>query len=119
MAWNTPVDRNGEPVAFARSYRVLPRAARAAGETVQVWAPAAGRRLRVRSIHLTTNAATVLTVRLGPNVILEADFAAAGWRDVVFPENGVAGAGGEPLTITTSTAATVGATVLGAEESAS
>lgn len=116
MAWNTPVDRNGQPVAFASDFRVLARTALAAAGSAIVWAPDLGKRLRVRSIHLTTNAATVLTVRLGNTVILERDFAAAGGCDVVFPANGILGEPDAALSVTTSAAATVGATALGAEE---
>ena len=116
MAWVTPVDRYGQPEAFASVVKAVPRASLAAGGSVTVWTPAAGKRIRLLSFHLTASAATVLTVRLGSTVVWERDIPGAGGVDVLLPTNGVLGGVDAPLTVTSSAAATVGATAIGAEE---
>lgn len=96
--------------------RALERQALAAGQSATVWTPASGRRIRLLSLHVTTSAATVLTVRLGTNVVWERDFGAAGGADVPFGLLGVLGPTDGALTVTSSAAATIGATAIGAEE---
>lgn len=112
----------GDEVAILESrpaatvYRVLPRTALPAGGSALVWTPAAGMRVRLLSFHVTVSAATVLTLSLGPEVIWERDFAAAGGADVLLPADGILGTVDGALSVTSSAPATVGVTAIGVEE---
>lgn len=105
---------------FARytdAFKNVARAAVLAAGSLTIATPATGRKLRVQSFHVTTSAATVLTVKLGTRVLWERDFGAAGGADVLLPPPGeLADTAGDTLTVSSSAAATIGGSASVREE---
>lgn len=109
-------DTGYEPVRSVTFRQRTAPAAVAAGGSLTLWTPAAGKKPLLRTIAVTTNAATVLQVKIGGVVIADLDFAGAGCWSAYFGSPGWPGAANETVTVVTTNAATVGGTVAGKEE---
>lgn len=104
-------------IRVADTYKNYPRTALGAGATATVWTPASGSRVRPLWWGATASGATVLTFKVGSDVIFERDFASAGACNVALPLNGgYLGAVNAAFTVTTTGAVTVGVSVSGTEE---
>lgn len=106
-----------EAVRVASTFKNAVRAAVGAAGSLTVWTPAAGKKIRLLWFSVTASAATVLTLKLGAEVLWEGDFAAAGHAEVLLPLNGgQVGAVDAALTLASSAAATIGGSASGTEE---
>jgi hypothetical protein len=105
-----------EDVTNVKTY-VLPRAAFTAAQTQTVGTPASGQCIHLDFLHLTASGATVVTVKLGTVVVLEADLTASVSTYDFAPPADVefVGAANALLTITSSAAVTVGCSAAGYE----
>ena len=100
------------------SYKVFPSTLFVAGQTLTVWTPGPGKRLRLRALLASADIATVVRIRLAGDLIATFDWTnsnALGPFELTFPEPGLEADVGAALTVTSSAAVSVGVTAFGRE----
>lgn len=104
-----------EAVRSVTQRKYVARAAVAAGGTRTLWTPASGKKVQLRTVHVTVDAATQADVRIGTTVIAQFDFAGAGSHAISFGAPGWQGAADETVNVVFSAACNAGGTATGTE----